>query len=293
MKSPITLVVPLGEKTKPEFLDSVNRKDGMKIIIERGENPSANRNKGIKKAKSPFVAFVNGHSFIAKDWHKKTIEFFKKHPEIDIVGGPQLNSFKDNVFGRVSGYALASPFGSGGIWKRYGGTSLNLNASETDLTSTNLICRKRVFDKIKFDEALYPGEDPKFIADAKKAGFRVAYSPDIKVANKRRSNILALSKQVFRYGEVRPQKESFFDTLRKPFFLVPAVFVLYLISLIFYSSPVYLLPLSLYIILMVAFTAFLSIKNKDLVAIVLLPLIFVAIHISYGLGMIYGLVGGK
>lgn len=293
MKSPITLVVPLGHGMEPEFLSSVNKKDGMRVVIELGSNPSANRNKGVKKAKSPLVAFINGHASLAKDWHKNVIRFFKQHPEIDIVGGPQTNSDADNAFGRASGYALASPFGSGGIWKRYGGKKVVLDASETDVTSTNLICRRKVFSKVKFDESLYPGEDPKFIADAKKAGFRVAYSPDIRVANRRRPTLGALAKQVFRYGAVRPRKESLLETVKRPFFLVPAAFVLYLVSLLFYSAWFYLLPLYIYLALMALFTTILSVRNKDVMVAVLLPLIFVTVHLSYGLGMLYGLLGGR
>ncbi len=286
--SKIALIVPLSQDAEPEVLKSV--KGDIKVILERGGNPSANRNRGIKKAKTPFVAFANGHTLLFNDWHEKVLKFFKKHPEIDIVGGPELNSEKDNFFGRISGYALSSPFGAGGIWKRYGGKKINLNASETELTSANLICRSHVFKKIRFNENLYPGEDPRFIADAKAAGFKVAYSPDIKVSNKRRSNLPALSKQVFRYGKVRPQKEAFVETLRKPFFLVPSIFVLYLISLLFSNNIIYLIPLYIYVALLVIFTLYLSAKNNDALALIILPFIFITIHISYGLGFLYGLI---
>ena len=44
---------------------------------------------------------------------------------------------------------------------------LNLNADEKSITSANLICKKEVFKKIEFNSKLYPGEDPRFIEDAK------------------------------------------------------------------------------------------------------------------------------
>lgn len=144
MKSPITLVVPLSKEGKEDFLKSVSKKDGMSISVQRGPNPSANRNAGIRKSKTPFVAFINGHSLLAPDWHSKVISFFKEHPQVDVVGGPEVNSKEDNFFGRISGYALASPFGSGGIAGRYGGKDLIMDASETQLTSANLICRRKV-----------------------------------------------------------------------------------------------------------------------------------------------------
>jgi succinoglycan biosynthesis protein ExoA len=285
----ITLIVPLAPSSPADILKSVKSKD-IVVVVERGLNPSANRNKGIRAAKTPFVAFANGHTLLADDWKEKTLAFFKKYPHVDVVGGPELNSSEDNFFGRISGYALSSPFGSGGIWKRYGGKNLNLNATETDLTSANLICKKHVFKKVMFDESLYPGEDPKFVADLKEAGFKVAYSPDIKVSNKRREDIGALMKQVFRYGKVRPQKESFSHTLRKPFFLIPAVFLLYVLSLLFFNAFWYTLPALVYLVLLVAFTVYLSLAHRDGLGLLILPAIFPAIHLSYGAGMIYGLL---
>jgi len=50
------------------------------------------------------------------------------------------------------------------------------------------------------------------------------------------------------------------------------------------------LPLFAYIFLIISFTLYDSIKNKDAKAIFILPLIYSTIHISYGAGMIYGYV---
>jgi cellulose synthase/poly-beta-1,6-N-acetylglucosamine synthase-like glycosyltransferase len=56
------------------------------------KNPSKNRNNGIKKSNGEFIAFINAHSLVEKDWLSQTALFFKKNPKIDIVGGPQLTS---------------------------------------------------------------------------------------------------------------------------------------------------------------------------------------------------------
>ncbi|MCU0642377.1 MAG: glycosyltransferase [archaeon] len=292
----ITIVIPLDPAKEIDPYKELNiKKEQAEVIIIKGKNPSKNRNIGIKKAKTPIVAFINAHSVLSDNWVEEILSFFSEHKEIDIVGGPQHNYSGDPFFARASGYAMGSIFGAGGVAKRYELKRLNLNADETSITSANLACRREVFKRVVFDETIYPGEDPKFIADAKKAGFRVASSPKIINFNKRRANLSGLARQVFNYGRTRPRKESFFDTLKHPFFLVPSAFIAYLLLLLplYLIHSLFLAPLALYLILNILFSLLLGVKNKNLLSIFILPLIFTTIHISYGLGFIVGMFGKK
>lgn len=302
----ISIVVPLAHGRDIEGIDSINRQGKSKdieVIKEFGDNPSANRNKGAKKAKFDYVAFINGHTILNAKWLSAVNDFFQMHPEIDIVGGPQLNPESDGFFARLSGYALSSVFGAADMSNRYKITKLDLNADEFKLCSANLICKKKVFEKVKFDEGIYPGEDPKFITDAKKAGFKIAYSPDIIVYNKKRDSFSGLIKQIFTYGKKRPQKDSFLDLLKHPVFFFPSLFFLYLVFLIFYcliSSFFHLvfnfwllLPLVLYLGLSIISSFVESIKNKSVFSLFVLPFVFLTIHISYGTGFLTGLFGRK
>ncbi len=289
----LSAIVPVGPNRDIEILESAEKfKKKLRLIIEKGTNPSENRNRGIKKAKTEFVAFVNAHTILPDNWIDEIEIFFGEHPEIDIAGGPQLTSKKEKIFVRASGYALSSIFGAAEASVRYKIKNLNLKANEKHLTSANLICRRNVFKKIKFDENLYPGEDPKFIADAIDSGFKVAYTPKIYVYHKRRTNLKALIKQIFNYGLVRPRKEKFSDTLKKPLFLVPSLFVLYLAFLptFVFVNYISLFPFFLYLVLNLFFSFYEGIKNKDFPSIILLPLLFFFIHISYGVGFFYGTI---
>ena len=263
--------------------------------MQSDDNPSKKRNDGAKKSKTELIAFINGHTILADNWYDETKKFFSQHPDVDIVGGPQLTSKDDSLFERASGYALSSVLGSANVGGRYKPRGLNLNADETHLTSANLICKRELFKKVKFDESIYPGEDPKFISDAKNAGLKIAYSPEIVVYNKRRKDLKGLFKQIFNYGKVRTQKESLKETLKKPFFIVPSLFVIYMAFLPFLSFVhfLFLAPLFLYIFLCIVFGLYESLKNRELRSIFMVASIFVTIHISYGLGMLYGLVKNR
>lgn len=288
----IALVIPApsDKNIQIEVIKNLEKKN-FNIIIERGSNPSANRNRGIKKSKEELVAFTNIHSKLSNNWQEEVIKFFKNNPSIDAVGGPQFTSDKE-VFQRASGYAMQSLFGAAIVSRRYRKNKENLNSDETEITSANLICRKKVFKKVTFNEKLYPGEDPRFIQDLKKEGFKVAYSPKIIVYNKRRSDIISLAKQIYGYGLTRPKKESIKETITKPYFFVPTIFLIYLLSLIplFILSRYFLLPLIAYAFLNIIAIINNIIKTKDFRASIIMPLIFLIIHLSYGLGIFEGLV---
>lgn len=292
MKIKLSVIVPLGERSENFALDSLAQQDQqVNSIVEVGPNPSKNRNNGLKKAKTELIAFVNGHSIVPSNWSSKVLSFFSRHSDVDIVGGPQRNSLGESLFGKVCGYALGSVYGAAVVSKRYALAKTSFEADETYLTSANLICRKKVFSSVLFDENLWPGEDPKFISDAKKAGFKIAYVPEIYVFNKRRTNILSFSKQIFSYGRTRPKKEKLRETLKKPYFLVPTFFLCYLLLIpsLYFVSSYFLAPIFLYILLLVMFSIYESLKNNNFSAVFLLPLVFLIIHISYGAGFLYGL----
>ncbi len=310
MRKKFSLIIPVAPERNAEILGSIRNLDypteKFQVIVIRGRNPSENRNKGAEKSTGDFIVFLDDDAVLEDDYLKKVEEFFEKNKDIDIVGGPQLTPKDDRKFAKISGYALSSKFGAWKISNRYSAQRLNLDADETMLTSANLICKKAVLKKVKFDKNLFPGEDPKFISDAKKQNFKVAYNPEIIIYHRRRAGSIGLIKQIFSYGKARPMKESFFETLKMPFFFIPSIFLIYLLSLLgvilfnpsitgnvvgmnFKSSGSWIfLPLFFYIFLVLIFSAYDSINNEDYRAVFILSFIYPIIHLSYGIGMIYG-----
>ncbi len=298
-----SLVIPLGPGRNAEVIDSIKKSDypekKYEIIVKEGSNPSDNRNNGAKESKGEIIGFLDDDAVIDENLLKKAEEFFEKHKETDIVGGAQLTPEWQRGFAKISGYALSSKFGAWNMGSRYSQQKLNLNADETMLTSANLFCRREVMKKIQFDSKLFPGEDPKFIEDAKRAGLRVAYSPDLILYHKRRETNNALIKQIASYGRTRTRKENFLKTLKKPFFLIPSLFVIYLFLLLIlifleffkistFPIEIFSFPLVFYTGLDLIFSFYEAIKNRHLAAFVPLLFIFPIIHLSYGFGMIQG-----
>ena len=313
-----SIVIPVAPYRNAEILESLKQLDFSKkefeIIVEKGINPSENRNRGTKKAKGEIIVFLDDDGTVNRELLKNAEKFFMNNSNIDIVGGPQLTPINEKGFAKISGYALSSKFGGWDVSNRYSIKKLNLNADETYLTSALMFCKKKIFNKVRFDHNLFPGEDSKFIMDAKKAGFKIAYSPNLTLYHRRRPSILGLIKQVFNYGKSGPTRQSLYETIKKPFFLIPSLFVIYLsflsVFVFFYSlikmsitgafigtsggveifNFILFFPLILYITLNLLFSLYESLKNRDFIAILFLPFIFPLIHLSYGVGWIYGFI---
>ena len=313
-----SLVVPLAPGRDAPILESIKELDYPKnefhVVVVKGLNPSENRNKGAEKSKGEIIAFLDDDATLEKNYLKKAEEVFRNHEEIDIVGGPQLSPKDEKGFAKISGYALTSSFGAFGRVHRYTQKKESFNVEESMVTSANLLCKKKVFEKINFNTKLFPGEDSRFIEDAKNAGLKIAYSPEMIVYHKRRSTLKAFMKQMFNYGKVRP----FIDTpktilKRRPYVLIPSFFFIYVILLALHLSlnftltgkvvsesylfftgvpmanMLLLLPMTAYFILSIIFAVHDAIKNKIFnFTMFLLPLIYFAIHTSYGSGMIFG-----
>jgi len=113
-KKDISVVVPLGYN-REVLAEEGLKKNKVSFFIEKGQNPSSNRNRGWKKAKTPLIGFINAHTILTNSWAKEVKKFFSKYPKVDIVGGPQLTQKNENFFARASGYALSSIFGTANL----------------------------------------------------------------------------------------------------------------------------------------------------------------------------------
>ncbi len=298
MKKPyISAVVPVAPERNCEVMNSLKNmnypKDKFEIIIKIGKNPSENRNNGVKASKGEIIAFLDDDAVLDLDLFKNAENFFNEHPEIDVVGGPQLTPKDDGFFAKTSGYAIESFFGTFRMSKRYTQGKLELDTDETTLTSANCFVRKKIFSKVKgFDPRLFPGEDPEFFSRVKKTGFKLAYNPELVIYHRRRSNFFEFCKQFFNYGKVRLEKEKIGKSLPGLVFFIPSLFLIYLVLLpllVYLFNWWFVLPFVFYLIV-AFFVSVYVLFTKGALGFFLLPFLFLSMHLSYGAGMLYYLL---
>jgi len=150
MKKPkFSIVIALAPWRDAEIRSSIRRlkypKSRYEVIIIKGLNVPDNRNEGVKRANGDIIVFLDDDGIIEPDYLNKLDAFLSAHPEVDIVGGPQLNPPGEGLFAQISGYALGSSFGAFGINKRYKKVPENLSADSNYISGANFISKKKVF----------------------------------------------------------------------------------------------------------------------------------------------------
>ena len=293
MKPVFSVVIALAPDRSAEVLQSLKKahypQEKIEIVIKTGLNPSENRNKGVQEAQGEIIAFIDDDAIVDADIFKHAEQFFKDHPEIDLVGGPQLTPETDKFFAKTSGFVLTNYFGTSKMSYRYKKGKENLDADENYLTSANCFMKRKSFLKTTgFNPVLFPGEDPEFFTRIKYKGLKLAYSPDLIVYHRRRANLKGFLKQFYRYGYVRYLKERMNGNHVGMLFFAPMGFMLYVLAgliLTFTVNPWFILPIAFYFALDLLVSLGISLK-RGVHRFPLLFALFFLLHMIYGLGML-------
>jgi glycosyltransferase involved in cell wall biosynthesis len=259
------------------------------LLSNEKSNQAAGRNLAISKAKFDLIAYIDGHSFADEKWLECLMDTYldKQNTNIFGVGSVYFNS-DNSMFTKASDLVLRS-LPAGANEEHF------LNATTLKEVDNAYAClyRKEVFNQIGgYKEYLLTGEDLELNQRAVKAGYKLYVNPDSKVYYKRKSNLLDFSKQQFRYGYWRALllKKKYFSF--KP--LVPALFLIFLVVGLLFSMfdkffyEIYNYIILFYLVLVFYYSSKTGIQNK--VSSFLCFLITVSLHLSYGAGMILGML---
>jgi glycosyltransferase involved in cell wall biosynthesis len=278
------------------------------ILLENpGKIVPTGINIALRQAKGEIVIRVDGHTLIAPDYVRQCVEALQR-TNADNVGG-KMNAIGNNPFGKAVALATSTPFGVGGARFHYS------DREEWVDTVYMGAWPRRVFEKIGlFDEELVRDQDDEFNYRLRAAGGKILLSPKIKSEYTVRSAPKALWRQYYQYGfyKVRVlQKHPRQMSLRQ---FAPPAFVLALLlsalSALFFLftsctlCPSWLIALPAFVpilyllanLLASIWTAIKKVRSarysllSTLYSLLLLPLVFAILHLSYGLGFLAGLV---
>jgi len=276
--------------------------DGTRKIIERFQqqykniklldNPSQTvpqaLNIGLSHAKGNVIVRVDGHAIIEKDYLSKCVKYLQR-TRVECVGGV-IESVNETFIGKAIALAMAYPFGVGNAHFRTSGKEGFVD------TIAFGAYRREVFDKIGyFDEELVRCQDDEFNYRLRKFGGKIFLTPKIKSYYYPRANLKKLWHQYFSYGlwKIRVLQKHFKRMQLRQF--VPPAFVSSLITtgiLGIFSNTMLFAFYSVTLMYMVTalFVSFkISIKS-EFKYFTVLPIIFPILHVSYGLGFLWGIV---
>jgi glycosyltransferase involved in cell wall biosynthesis len=260
-----------------------------KIICNRNKIVPVSLNLGIKQAAGMYIIRMDAHTEYAPDYIKECAKLLDAGTA-DNVGGP-MRVIGRTSFEKAVALATSSRFGIGNAYfhfKNFRGyvDTVYLGAFKRECFET--------FGY--FDEDLVRNQDDEFNFRLIKNGGTIYLSPDIRSWYRPRSSFPGLWKQYFEYGywKVRViQKHRMPASWRH---VVPGLFVFSLFVSLLLSpwSPAAAFSLkvitAVYALACLAATGASSGKEKRIIPVLLLPVVFIILHFSYGTGFIKGIV---
>ncbi|NUU99630.1 glycosyl transferase [Marinitoga sp. 1154] len=284
----IIVVDGMSEDKTREIL---KKYDNIKIIDNELKITPVALNIGIKEASGDYIMIAGAHTTYSKNYISACIKRLEEN-KCDIAGGLVITNPGNNTStAKAISNVLSHPFGIGGAKYR-----LNNSKEEYVDTVAYGIYKKEVFKKVgMFVPQLKRNQDIEMNLRLKNAGMKIMLIPEAKAYYYARDNFKDLFKNNFLNGlwiilSTHYSKKAF--SLRH---IIPLFFVLFLLigTIASIFSPIARIPfftiLSLYIILSIYFSLKISLKNKNLKLFIPTLLSFWILHISYGIGSIYGL----
>jgi len=240
-------------------------------------------NKAIVAAKGDVIVRLDAHTDYDVHYFEKIQQAFKK-TDADIVGGP-MRIAAGNTVQNAIGYATSTVFG-------VGNSSFHFEDFVGYTDSVYLGAWKReIFVKTGlFDTAFKRNQDDEFHYRAKSLGFKVYQDPEIKLYYHPRKNLNLLFKQYYQYGLYKPLVLKKIKSAVNPRHIIPSLFVLYILTLpVFLLMNFYaaLIPGAIYLLAAIGFAVT---SKRPLKEMIVIPVVYITLHIAYGLGFIAGLI---
>jgi len=261
------------------------------ILIDNPEKiVSTGFNRALSRAKGNIIIRIDGHCEIAPDYIQKCIEYLEKI-NADCVGGA-TDHVASGLVGKSIKLAQSSFFGVGGV-------SFRKNVEKGQYVDTLAFgaYKREVFDQLGgYDEELVRNQDDEYNFRMIQNDMKIWLDPSIKSTYTQRNSFRGLFKQYFQYGfyKIRVmQKRKGIASWRH---VVPGLFVLTLLFglsiFLFTGNSIPILSLCIpYLSFSLLTTIFELIKTpSNLISVMMLPITFFILHISYGLGFLMGFI---
>jgi len=240
-------------------------------------------------ARGDVILLMGAHTVVNDEFVSANLKVLDQVPDAGCVGG-RVNTAGKAYLQNAIALALNSPFGVGSARYRYADKPQYLE------TINYGACRKVVFEKVgRFREDLIRNEDWEFNYRLGLAGFRLFFSPDIHSTYYPRTSFGKLWKQQYwtSFGKVKVIRQHPASFLWRH--VIPGLFVAGLAGGILLgqiSRPAlysWLIVIGGYAGLSLTFSARLCLKS-GWGYLPMLPIVFLWIHLSYGIGLIGGLL---
>ena len=254
---------------------------------------SAARNIAIREARGAVVLLVDGHCELEDDRYLSQLADAFERSGADCIGRPQpLDVTGATTFQRAIAAARSSRLG-------HHPDSFIYSSAEGFVPgkSVAVAYRRSVFEKVGFfDEAFDACEDVEFNHRIDRAGLRCFFTPRIAAHYAPRDTVRGLFRQLVRYGRGRVRlwrkhPETFSLRGFIPLLFVAGVIVgLPLCFAASWLAAVYEAGVAIYAAVVLTGSASIALRLRNVLLFFWLPLVFAAVHVGSGTGMILELL---
>ncbi|WP_127718471.1 glycosyltransferase [Halobacteriovorax sp. HLS] len=288
----IYIIVHSEDHETMELVRSFQRKLPIKIVeVATKLMPGVSRNLLISHSEAEYVLFLDDDIIPNKDYFSYSQEIIQEHCP-DVFGGPDQPRSEEGRAQELVSSVLSSPFVTGATYRRHNrNTSMNLKATELDLTLCNLWVKRAALGPLQyyFDEKIMRAEECDLLNRLAVSGQSLYYFPDLYVFHYRRVKVWELFKLHLRAGCARTKIILKSRRNYHFFFLIPILCGLITPVTLVYSP----ISFSLLVVLHFLLSIFTLLKLKEvrnLSECVYSCLVIVVIHLGFSLGMISGII---
>ena len=244
----------------------------------------------IKNSTADVLLRIDAHARLPEDFIEMNINCIKSGEYV--CGGPRENIIDENTpWKRTLLMAEQSMFGAGIA-------SYRQATNETKYVKSlfHAAYRKEVIDKVGlFNETLVRTEDNEYHYRVYKAGYKICYDPRIHSLYQTRNSLKGIMRQKYLNGFWVGKTLFICPECISVFHLVPFAFVMAILFTLVLGIAGIVWPLSA---LLVTYTVanigmtlmtIVSAREKDF-RVIILPFLFLGLHLSYGIGTLVGII---
>jgi len=274
------------DKTRDIVTARIDRNPWLRLVDNPGRTQGRAFNRGLREGRGEIIAYVGAHSELADDYLEQVVQAFEESGA-DGVGGSWVEVKSSGRQAWIAG-ALDSPFGPGPSRFRHHG-----KANYTFSLLFGSYRREAVENVGGMDEDQSVNEDYELNHRLHRAGYRLYYSPRIRITYYSRPALGRLWRQYTRYGfwkarVVRKHPEGTrWWHLVAPTFVAGLVLGLPLALFSTAGRAAYFTGIAAYAVANVAAAVGVGSKHGWKSG-VLAPVAFVVMHVAWGLGFFAG-----
>jgi glycosyltransferase involved in cell wall biosynthesis len=261
----------------------------LRLIDNADKIVSKGLNRAIRQASGEIIVRVDGHCEIGQDYIQRCVKHLQSDG-ISGVGGP-LETVGATPIARVIAVAMSSRFGVGGC-------AFRVITNKTMLTDTiPFPAYTRTILEIggPFDEELVRNQDDEYNYRLRKLGAKLLLAADVQSRYYSRSSLRSLWRQYFEYGYWKVRVLQKHPCQMRPRQFVPPAFVAALLGTGILACFFGLGRVSAATVVGVYLLANLvasigALRRENWHELLLLPIVFATLHLSYGSGFLVGLI---